>query len=102
MLQLPVITHAFWHISALMASPTRTKTTTTTTASPNHQRNGVHNTRPASSAGAGSPTMEIKSRLVLLGESAVGKTSLVLQFVNGQFNDHQESTIGGENLSTGQ
>lgn len=34
-------------------------------------------------------------KLVLLGESAVGKSSLVLRFVKGQFLDYQESTIGG-------
>ncbi len=35
-------------------------------------------------------------KLVLLGESAVGKSSLVLRFVRGQFFDYQESTIGGQ------
>lgn len=35
-------------------------------------------------------------KLVLLGESAVGKSSLVLRFVKGQFHEYQESTIGGE------
>ena len=34
-------------------------------------------------------------KLVLLGESAVGKSSLVLRFVKGQFLEFQESTIGG-------
>jgi len=33
-------------------------------------------------------------KLVLLGESAVGKSSLVLRFARGQFFDYQESTIG--------
>lgn len=33
-------------------------------------------------------------KLVLLGESAVGKSSLVLRFARGQFHDYQESTIG--------
>lgn len=37
-------------------------------------------------------------KLVLLGESAVGKSSLVLRFVKGQFHEYQESTIGGERL----
>lgn len=37
-------------------------------------------------------------KLVLLGESAVGKSSLVLRFVKGQFHEYQESTIGGESL----
>ena len=35
-------------------------------------------------------------KLVLLGESAVGKSSLVLRFVKGQFHEYQESTIGGD------
>ena len=30
------------------------------------------------------------------GESAVGKSSLVLRFVKDQFDDYRESTIGGE------
>ena len=33
--------------------------------------------------------------LFLSGESAVGKSSLVLRFVKGQFHEYQESTIGG-------
>lgn len=33
-----------------------------------------------------------------LGESAVGKSSLVLRFVKGQFQEYQESTIGGKIL----
>jgi small GTP-binding protein len=33
-------------------------------------------------------------KVVLLGESAVGKSSLVLRFIKGQFNEYQESTIG--------
>lgn len=37
-------------------------------------------------------------KLVLLGESAVGKSSLVLRFVKGQFHEYQESTIGGRTL----
>uniref|UniRef100_A0A8C2VSM0 small monomeric GTPase n=1 Tax=Chinchilla lanigera TaxID=34839 RepID=A0A8C2VSM0_CHILA len=40
-------------------------------------------------------------KLVLLGESAVGKSSLVLRFVKGQFHEYQESTIGGEIRSQG-
>lgn len=39
-------------------------------------------------------------KLVLLGESAVGKSSLVLRFVKGQFHEYQESTIGGTAEST--
>ena len=32
---------------------------------------------------------------IISGESAVGKSSLVLRFVKGQFHEYQESTIGG-------
>ena len=38
-------------------------------------------------------------QLVLLGESAVGKSSLVLRFVKGQFHEFQESTIGAAFLT---
>merc|ERR1712000_309183 len=38
-------------------------------------------------------------KLVLLGESAVGKSSLVLRFVKGQFLDYRESTIGAAFLT---
>lgn len=38
-------------------------------------------------------------KLVLLGESAVGKSSLVLRFVKGQFQEFQESTIGAAFLT---
>jgi len=45
----------------------------------------------------GAPQNKIcQFKLVLLGESAVGKSSLVLRFVKGQFHEYQESTIGGE------
>lgn len=50
-------------------------------------------TRP-NGPNAGSKICQFK--LVLLGESAVGKSSLVLRFVKGQFHEFQESTIGGE------
>ena len=44
----------------------------------------------------GDSTVKIyQYKLVLLGESSVGKSSLVLRFVKGQFLDFQESTIGG-------
>ena len=38
-------------------------------------------------------------KLVLLGESAVGKSSLVLRFVKNTFSEHQESTIGAAFLT---
>lgn len=38
-------------------------------------------------------------KLVLLGDMAVGKSSLVLRFVKGQFDEFQETTIGGEDCT---
>ena len=38
-------------------------------------------------------------KLVLLGEQAAGKSSLVLRFVKGQFVEYQESTIGSAFLT---
>jgi len=49
---------------------------------------------PSSAGGGTAKTYQFK--LVLLGESAVGKSSLVLRFVKDQFDDYRESTIGGE------
>jgi len=43
------------------------------------------------------PTQSFK--LVLLGESAVGKSSLVLRFVRQEFYEYQESTIGAAFLT---
>lgn len=40
-------------------------------------------------------------KLVLLGDMAVGKSSLVLRFVKGQFDEFQETTIGGEKRAYG-
>ena len=40
-------------------------------------------------------------KLVLLGDMAVGKSSLVLRFVKGQFDEFQETTIGGEDAGWG-
>jgi len=45
------------------------------------------------------PAKVFQFKLVLLGDSAVGKSSLVLRFVRGQFSEYQESTIGGKTLS---
>mmetsp|Transcript_25848 Transcript_25848/g.52682 ORF Transcript_25848/g.52682 Transcript_25848/m.52682 type:complete len:206 (-) Transcript_25848:406-1023(-) len=48
---------------------------------------------------AAAPNKTFQFKLVLLGESAVGKSSLVLRFVRGQFFDYQESTIGAAFLT---
>ncbi|CAD5125441.1 DgyrCDS13659 [Dimorphilus gyrociliatus] len=41
----------------------------------------------------------IHIQIVLLGESAVGKSSLLLRLVNNEFNEYQESTIGAAFLT---
>lgn len=47
----------------------------------------------------GGPNKTCQFKLVLLGESSVGKSSLVLRFVKGQFHEFQESTIGAAFLT---
>jgi len=54
-------------------------------------------TRAPTSRPGGSRFAQFK--LVLLGESAVGKSSLVLRFVKDQFDDYRESTIGAAFLT---
>ncbi|ESO06239.1 hypothetical protein HELRODRAFT_155684 [Helobdella robusta] len=49
--------------------------------------------------GASTQPKACQFKLVLLGESAVGKSSLVLRFVKGQFHEYQESTIGAAFLT---
>ncbi|KAI5087249.1 RAB5A, member RAS oncogene family, a, partial [Silurus meridionalis] len=49
--------------------------------------------------GASASNKICQFKLVLLGESAVGKSSLVLRFVKGQFHEFQESTIGAAFLT---
>lgn len=67
----------------------------------------LHNLQHCTMAGRGGPARTngtaasnkiCQFKLVLLGESAVGKSSLVLRFVKGQFHEYQESTIGGKVL----
>ncbi|KAJ5103446.1 hypothetical protein N7532_003975 [Penicillium argentinense] len=47
-------------------------------------------------AGANAPKPSSSVKLVLLGEAAVGKSSLVLRFVNNDFQENKEPTIGGK------
>lgn len=54
---------------------------------------------PAGSSGTAGSSRLAQFKLVLLGESAVGKSSLVLRFVKGQFHEFQESTIGAAFLT---
>lgn len=67
------------------------------------------NTRPKSGGGGvggpgaiGSPgrtTKPINIKLVLLGEAAVGKSSMVLRFVANEFTENREPTIGAAFLT---
>ena len=41
----------------------------------------------------------VQVKLVLLGEAAVGKSSLVLRFVNNEFQENKEPTIGAAFLT---
>ncbi|KAI3630890.1 hypothetical protein MIR68_003798 [Amoeboaphelidium protococcarum] len=63
-------------------------------------QSSVRATNQSPSTGASnSPSKMFQFKLVLLGESAVGKSSLVLRFVKGQFHEYQESTIGAAFLT---
>lgn len=53
----------------------------------------------ANGAAGGGVNKTCQFKLVLLGESSVGKSSLVLRFVKGQFHEFQESTIGAAFLT---
>ena len=57
------------------------------------------NTRPTAAANGQPAARTCQFKMVLLGESAVGKSSLVLRFVKGQFHEYQESTIGAAFLT---
>ncbi|KAI9862723.1 MAG: hypothetical protein M1813_004219 [Trichoglossum hirsutum] len=51
------------------------------------------------STGASAPKPSSSVKLVLLGEAAVGKSSLVLRFVNNDFQENKEPTIGAAFLT---
>ncbi|KAJ3298179.1 Ras- protein Rab-5A [Borealophlyctis nickersoniae] len=53
----------------------------------------------AGSAAAAANQKPIQVKLVLLGEAAVGKSSLVLRFVNNEFQENKEPTIGAAFLT---
>ncbi|KAJ2892361.1 Vacuolar protein sorting-associated protein 21 [Coemansia aciculifera] len=57
---------------------------------------GAENRTTHSPAAAAKP---IQIKVVLLGEAAVGKSSLVLRFVNDEFQDNKEPTIGAAFLT---
>jgi len=53
----------------------------------------------ASAPPSSQTTKSFQFKLVLLGDAAVGKSSLVLRFVKRQFFEYQESTIGAAFLT---
>jgi small GTP-binding protein len=60
-------------------------------------RNNVQSTAPNTSGRNANKICQFK--VVLLGESAVGKSSLVLRFVKREFHEYQEATIGAAFLT---
>ncbi|KAF2742793.1 ras-domain-containing protein [Sporormia fimetaria CBS 119925] len=50
-------------------------------------------------SGAAAPKPSSSVKLVLLGEAAVGKSSLVMRFVNNDFQENKEPTIGAAFLT---
>jgi GTPase SAR1 family protein len=67
------------------------------TSNNRQSNNNAGGNRAAAANGQTARTCQFK--MVLLGESAVGKSSLVLRFVRGQFHEYQESTIGAAFLT---
>ncbi|KTG32830.1 hypothetical protein cypCar_00009903 [Cyprinus carpio] len=60
----------------------------------------IMSTRGTSRVNGSLPQTKIcQFKLVLLGDMAVGKSSLVLRFVKGQFDEFQETTIGAAFLA---
>jgi len=62
-------------------------------------RNSSQQPRSSTGQTPSAPPKLYQFKLVLLGESAVGKSSLVLRFVKNQFDDYRESTIGAAFLT---
>jgi len=54
---------------------------------------------PSSTPAAPTTMKPVQVKLVLLGEAAVGKSSLVLRFVNNDFQENKEPTIGAAFLT---
>lgn len=58
--------------------------------------NGRASGPPVGGARNGPEGKSKQIKLVLLGESGVGKSSIALRFVRGEFNENGEATIGGK------
>ncbi|KAJ1032454.1 hypothetical protein NDA16_000478 [Ustilago loliicola] len=57
------------------------------------------NANAAGEAAAAAPQKPFQTKLVLLGEAAVGKSSVVLRFVQNDFQENKEPTIGAAFLT---
>lgn len=57
------------------------------------------NSGGANQQGASGASADVTAKIVLLGESAVGKSSLALRFVRREFQPNQEATIGAAFLA---
>ncbi|KAJ1894844.1 GTP-binding protein of the rab/ypt, partial [Kickxella alabastrina] len=55
--------------------------------------------QPSASAGGVTKPKQFTFKVVLLGESAVGKSSLVTRFARNHFDQYKESTIGAAFLT---
>ncbi|KAL9317829.1 hypothetical protein ACSQ67_014346 [Phaseolus vulgaris] len=55
--------------------------------------------RPSSENGGGQDARNLRVKLVLLGDSGVGKSCIVLRFVRGQFDATSKVTVGASFLS---
>lgn len=53
----------------------------------------------SASASASASAKPFQTKLVLLGEAAVGKSSVVLRFVSNEFAENKEPTIGAAFLT---
>ncbi|KAJ1568900.1 Ras- protein Rab-5C [Nowakowskiella sp. JEL0078] len=71
----------------------------TSRTTPNGSTTSSLNPNSVATAGVGSQFKPIQVKLVLLGEAAVGKSSLVLRFVNNEFQENKEPTIGAAFLT---
>ncbi|CAG8450522.1 6719_t:CDS:2 [Diversispora eburnea] len=68
----------------------------------NSRQNGSDSTARAGGENGLTPSANLKPvqvKLVLLGEAAVGKSSLVFRFVNNEFQENKEPTIGAAFLT---
>lgn len=53
----------------------------------------------AAPASAAPPPKPFQTKLVLLGEAAVGKSSFVLRYIHGEFEENRQPTIGAAFLT---